>query len=336
VTSSPTITKQSEKVEESSATRTETVKVDTMEIDGNNSKKEEATSDSTTSKPTVKDAETPAKSTEVQKQSPMEVEENKKRKQEAVVSSPTTTKPAAKVDESPAKKTRADREVPPAKNPKTNVLFIQHFVRPFTKPAVETLLTSTGSVLQWAMDNIKSKAYVIYSDEKGAEDTRNALHNLVWPPANRTKLSVEYSTKQEADKFFQISGVNNTSTPTPNKTENKKEEKKDEGNTENKKEKREEKKNDEDERKESNASRRRSSPPPRPKATPKVDAVKQLDEVFKKTVAVPHLYWLPLTQEEIDAKLGKKEEKNEVDDNNNNNNNDPSPAEASETIIPAQ
>lgn len=35
-----------------------------------------------------------------------------------------------------------------------------------------------------------------------------------------------------------------------------------------------------------------------------VDPVKTLDDIFRKTNAKPHIYYLPLTEEEVKAKYG--------------------------------
>lgn len=55
------------------------------------------------------------------------------------------------------------REVPPPQHPVTSFLFVRNFVRPFTIPAVEELLNKHGKVVQYAMDSVRSKCYVIVS-----------------------------------------------------------------------------------------------------------------------------------------------------------------------------
>lgn len=44
--------------------------------------------------------------------------------------------------------------------PSSKFLFVKNFVRPFTKNAVESLFKQKGNVEEWAMDPIKSKAYI--------------------------------------------------------------------------------------------------------------------------------------------------------------------------------
>lgn len=143
------------------------------------------------------------------------------------------------------------REVPPAKNPVSNTLYLTNFVRPFTKQQVDELLNQTGKVVQSGMDPIKSRCYAIFETEEGAMATREALHNLVWPPANRAKLNVEFATEEEAKRFF-----------TPG-----------------------------------------SQQPAEVKPKPRVsENVLTLDDLFKKTTAKPPIYWLPLTDSEVEMK----------------------------------
>jgi len=141
------------------------------------------------------------------------------------------------------------REVPPSKKPPSNVLFITNFVRPFTKQAVQELLNQTGRVKEWGMDDIKSRCYVIYETLEEAATTRNALHHLVWPVNNKTKLQADFSTENEAKKLLNV--ITEKS---------------------------------------------------RDKTPPRQEKVLTLDDLFKKTVAKPHLYYLPLSDSQLDAK----------------------------------
>jgi len=161
---------------------------------------------------------------------------------------PKITKPPVKIQKK--EEEPEVREVPPSKKPVSNVLFITNFVRPFTKAAVQELLGQTGKVKEWGMDPIKSRCFVIYETEQEATATRNALHNLVWPPSNKTKLQVDFSNENDGRKF--ISG----------------------GATEKPKDK---------------------TPPPQEK-------VLTLDDLFRKTAAKPAIYYLPLTDNEVETK----------------------------------
>jgi hypothetical protein len=51
--------------------------------------------------------------------------------------------------------------VPPSRRNSSNVVFVRGFVRPFTKQAVKDLIDQFGRVLEWGMDAIKSRCYII-------------------------------------------------------------------------------------------------------------------------------------------------------------------------------
>jgi len=132
-------------------------------------------------------------------------------------------------------------------------LFISNFVRPLTARQVNELLIQTGKVKDWAMDSVKSRCYVIYETEQEAITTRNALHNLVWPPTNKAKLNVDFSNEVDAKKL--ISGGSSVTTEKP----------------------------------------KEKVPPPQEK-------VLTLDDLFVKTVSKPQIYYLPLTESQVEAK----------------------------------
>lgn len=86
----------------------------------------------------------------------------------------------------------------PAKNEKSEVLFITNLVRPFTLKQLKELLERTGTIKEdgfWT-DRIKSKCYVHYQTVEEAENTRNALHGVHWPIGNGKKLIIDYSTPE--------------------------------------------------------------------------------------------------------------------------------------------
>jgi len=169
------------------------------------------------------------------------------------IRTPTSAKSSTKVQKK--EEEPEIRQVPPSKKPVSNILFITNFVRPFTKQAVEDLLKQTGKVKDWGMDAIKSRCFVIYETEGEAETTRNALHNLIWPPSNKSKLQVDFSNENDAKKFV-------------------------------------------------------TADKPKEKTPPPVEEkVITLDDLFKKTVAKPPIYYLPLSESEIEAKKKAAEAK---------------------------
>ncbi|KAF9678830.1 hypothetical protein SADUNF_Sadunf07G0076900 [Salix dunnii] len=90
-----------------------------------------------------------------------------------------------------------ERVVPPSQKPMTNSLRIDRFLRPFTLKAVQELLGKTGSVTSFWMDHIKTHCYVTYSSLEEAIETRNAVYNLQWPPNGGRLLVAEFVDPQE-------------------------------------------------------------------------------------------------------------------------------------------
>ena len=90
-----------------------------------------------------------------------------------------------------------ERIVPPPQNPATTSLRIDRFVRPFTLRAVQELLGKTGSVCSFWMDHIKTHCYVTFSSVEEAVATRDAVYNLQWPPNNGNHLVAEFVDPQE-------------------------------------------------------------------------------------------------------------------------------------------
>ncbi|XP_026434270.1 cyclin-dependent kinase 12-like isoform X4 [Papaver somniferum] len=90
-----------------------------------------------------------------------------------------------------------ERVVPPSSKPPTDSLRIDRFLRPFTLKAVQELLAKTGSVSSFWMDPIKTHCYVTYSSVEEAKDTRNAVYNLQWPTNGGRLLVAEFVDSQE-------------------------------------------------------------------------------------------------------------------------------------------
>ncbi|XP_019417400.1 PREDICTED: apoptotic chromatin condensation inducer in the nucleus-like [Lupinus angustifolius] len=90
-----------------------------------------------------------------------------------------------------------ERIVPPSQKPPTDSLRIDRFLRPFTLKAVQELLGKTGKVNSFWMDQIKTHCYVTYSSIEEAIETRNAVYNLQWPPNGGRLLVAEYVEPEE-------------------------------------------------------------------------------------------------------------------------------------------
>jgi len=206
--------------------------------------------------------------------------------------------------------------VPPSQKPATTSLRIDRFVRPFTLKAVQELLGKTGSVQNFWMDHIKTHCYVTFSSVDEAVATRDAVYNLQWPPNNGNKLVAEFVDPQEVKLKVEpppppaapVSPAAVARAPPVQQAQVNQ-----------------------------NVSRQAATPkeqlpPPPPLAKPPMAAdpaasarerlpptpkkpeppVVTLDDLFRKTQSSPRIYYLPLSEEEVAAKLaaqgkGKKE-----------------------------
>jgi len=158
-----------------------------------------------------------------------------------------------------------EREVPVSRKPATESLFIEHFMRPLTIVAVQEFLSKTGNIKHIWMNRTKSHAYVTFTSVEEAIATRNAVHNLVWPPHNVNRLTADFALNE---KVLQVIAESQPQQP----------------------------------QKEGNA----------------------LDELFRKTKTKPSIYFLPLTDEEVETKTkalqvesqkSTKEKENKVESN---------------------
>ncbi|KAE9604766.1 putative transcription regulator SAP family [Lupinus albus] len=197
-----------------------------------------------------------------------------------------------------------ERVVPPSQRPPTNSLRIDRFLRPFTLKAVQELLGKTGKVNSFWMDQIKTHCYVTYSSIEEATETRNAVYNLQWPLNGGRLLVAEYVEPEEVKlkiepppsqappfsggpaippappsqpepsprQHQQLPPPPGTLPPPPPLS-----------------------------KAPPVARERLPSPPPLPE---KVDPpIVTLDDLFRKTTATPRIYYLPLSEEQVAAKL---------------------------------
>ncbi|KAL9462053.1 hypothetical protein AB3S75_000116 [Citrus x aurantiifolia] len=208
--------------------------------------------------------------------------------------------------------TPKERIVPPSPKSPTNSLRIDHFVRPFTLRAVQELLGKTGTFTSFWMDHIKTHCYVTYSSVEEAIETRNALYNIQWPPNNGGRPLVaefvdpqEVKMRTEAPPPSPAAPISTgsaapapaaapTSQPQPSPRQP--------------------------------AARQQLPPPPTlpppppisnqaparerftlpppPPLPEKLDPpIVTLDDLFRKTKATPRIYYLPLSEEQVAAKL---------------------------------
>ncbi|KAE9608032.1 putative transcription regulator SAP family [Lupinus albus] len=196
-----------------------------------------------------------------------------------------------------------ERIVPPSQRPPTNSLRIDRFLRPFTLKAVQELLGKTGKVGSFWMDQIKTHCYVTYSSIEEAIETRNTVYNLQWPPNGGRLLVAEYVEPDEVKMKLEppTSQAPSLSSgpavpPAPPSSQP-----------------------------EPSPRLHRDLPPapvtlpPPPPLSPPVPRerlpssppfaekadlpIVTLDDLFRKTTATPRIYYLPLSEEQVIAKL---------------------------------
>lgn len=83
--------------------------------------------------------------------------------------------------------------------PASRALRVDGFVRPFTLNQARDLLSQSGTVLAMWMPNIKNLAYVVFATVAQAEAAHAALAGLQWPANSPSKLQPRYVTVAEAE-----------------------------------------------------------------------------------------------------------------------------------------
>lgn len=212
-----------------------------------------------------------------------------------------------------------ERVVPPAIKPPTDSLKIDNFLRPFTLKAVQELLGKTGNVTRFWMDHIKTHCYITYSSVDEAIATRNAVYNLRWPPNGGKLLVAEFVDAEEVKARLEAppqppaapatAGPGASATvplPSPRQTSVRQQ-----------------------------TTQQPSLPPPPPLSNlspvrervlppppppPLADKVEPpivtLDDLFRKTKATPRIYYLPLSEEQVNAKVSGEQARRRADQAN--------------------
>ncbi|MCL7030017.1 hypothetical protein MKW94_009745 [Papaver nudicaule] len=242
--------------------------------------------------------------------------------QASTLKSPTTPKDAfssdapkrsfAKSDSTLSPKIARERVVPPSAKPPTTSLRIDNFLRPFTLKAVQELLAKTGTVCSFWMDHIKTHCYVTYSSVEEATETRNALYNLQWPTNGGKLLAADFVDPQdvkmraEAPAAAPAPAPVSTTPKTPKSAQLSS--------------------RPPTEASPRQAVQKKQLPPPPPLTSEPPPPIKEhlplppppplpqnedppivtLDDLFRKTVSTPRIYFLPLSEEQVAAKLARQ------------------------------
>lgn len=216
----------------------------------------------------------------------------------------------------------ARRSPSPAHNPVSKIVHVRNLVRPFTIGQLKELLKRTGVVVEngfW-IDKIKSHCFAKYETEEQAILTRKALHGTKWPSSNPKILRVEYATDDEVSYYRSkeegpqdiireiqqdvsvktVKSVEKSVREMKKKEDIKKVREWDRGKTR----RRSRSASCSQSRSRSRERKKRAlSGEKREKKEKKVieeeAPAKLLDDLFRKTKAVPCIYWLPLTESQI-------------------------------------
>ncbi|KAI3911543.1 hypothetical protein MKW92_052412 [Papaver armeniacum] len=202
-----------------------------------------------------------------------------------------------------------ERVVPPSAKPPTTSLRIDNFLRPFTLKAVQELLANTGAVCSFWMDNFKTHCYVTYSSVEEATETRNAIFNLEWP-TNGGKLLVadfvdpqDVKTRAEAPAAAPVSSNPKSTLPTVPLSSK-----------------------PPPEASSRQAVQRKQLPPPPPMTSKTPPPTREnlpvppppplpqnedprivtMNDLFMRTACTPRIYYLPLSKEQVAAKLARQ------------------------------
>jgi len=187
----------------------------------------------------------------------------------------------------------------------TAVVLITHLTRPFTVNQLKEMLKRTGTIVDFWIDRIKSMCCVQFSTVDQASETRMALDGVTWPQGNPKTLRVIFSTEDELKKYQESStdALNRLGPDSNGRLGGVREWDKNKLDQEQERAKEREKRlAREKERREGKEERERS-------LEKKAPAVKSLEDLFKKTVAGPAIYWKPLSEKQIQQKIEERNKK---------------------------
>jgi len=209
-----------------------------------------------------------------------------------------------KKDAEPVKKRK---KIPVTDLNETAVVLIINLTRPFTVNQLKEMLKRTGTIVDFWIDRIKSMCCVQFSTVDQASETRMALDGVTWPQGNPKTLRVTFSTEEElkkhqessSDALSRLGGDSNGRLGGVREWDKNKLDQEQERAKE-----REKRLVREKERREGRDVQERER-----SVEKKPAAVKSLEDLFKKTVAGPAIYWKPLSEEQIKQKIEARNKK---------------------------
>ena len=175
--------------------------------------------------------------------------------------------------------------VPESSHEPTTTLYIKNFVRPFTVQALQNMLSDYGHIVSFWMDTIKTHCYVTYETISEATNARNDLYNRVWPPTTGRPLIAEFISEILSREYIQIE--NSGGLPQVDKSQ--------------------EVSRPPTSHESTTTGERIITPMDSAKEISMPQPVsKSLDELFRRTVTRPALYYLPLTKRQIEERQASR------------------------------
>jgi len=196
------------------------------------------------------------------------------------------------------------KRVPVMDANETNVILITNLTRPFTVNQLKEMLKRTGTIVDFWICRIKTMCCVQFSSVDQASETKMALDGVTWPQGNPKTLRVSFSSVEELKKYQESSDDGSQKLGGDNL-----------GRLGGVREWDKNKLDQEQERAKERAKRlarekERREGQERERSVDKKSApVKSLEDLFKKTVAGPAIYWKPLNEEQIKQKIEAKNKK---------------------------
>mmetsp|Transcript_37928 Transcript_37928/g.90078 ORF Transcript_37928/g.90078 Transcript_37928/m.90078 type:complete len:328 (-) Transcript_37928:150-1133(-) len=191
------------------------------------------------------------------------------------------------------------KTVPPASREPTRALRIDNFVRPFTKQLLEQMLSAFGELKGIWLAPIKTHCYAIFESEEVAEKCRQGTYDLEWPEGHGKRLVPRFVALEEAEAACAGKPVGETTgrasepkEPTPGKGS------KDRGRLFTREEA--------ELRRAASGSKEPEPNGPRQKRKRQEEPPQVLEDLFRKTATKPAIYWLPLTEEQVDTRKARR------------------------------
>ncbi|CAH8602187.1 unnamed protein product [Heterobilharzia americana] len=219
--------------------------------------------------------------------------------------------------------------VQPSKHPQTDIVYIRFLVRPFTAEQLRQMIsTHFGSVVDLWLDKIKSSSLVRLQTAELAAKCREGLDGSRWPSMNPRVLRCDYAST-DLFEWMKVNGDNNDVQPpkhlllgetsllmSETAVSSKTVEKSDnefigstERNTKSTDLRRKLERTNRDleptEVTKPRQSEIKDSPVTDMKLAKGEEPAKLLNNLFRKTTATPSIYWLPLTDQQVNRRTKK-------------------------------